>query len=149
MQTRPCIFFFVLLLHFLTVPGLVGQLRAQDGVWDEAPGVIEYYNDAGQLVQKNFRYYLTTKHAFFHLEQGSQRIRIQIRHPERIELFGDGNPVRLVLRDGTELEGEVRRSFVYALTGLDEFTFRAPNNQVGQIETFSVPSEAIMSLRFF
>jgi len=121
---------------------------ALEGVWDEAPGVVTYYNDEGRLVTKQFRYYLTTKHAFFHLETASHEMRLHIRHPKRIELYGDGNPIRVTLRDGDILEGEVQRSFVFELTGLDTFSFRSAAPGTGRVETFTVPSEAVQSLAF-
>lgn len=127
---------------------LIGALSAYAAEWDEAPGVIVYYNDNGQLVTRSFRYFLTTKHAFFHYHNGSRRVRMHIRHPETIQLNGTNHPIEIVLRNGDTVLGTLDTSFVKELTGMDTFTFRAANDTVREMNTYSVLPEAIKSLSF-
>ena len=116
--------------------------------WDEAPGEIVYYDDNGQLVTRQFRYFLTSKHAFFYYHNGSRRVRMHIRHPQKILLHGGNHPIEIVLRNGETLLGTLDEPFIKELTGLEEFTFRASNPGVDRLNTYTVPVEAIKSLAF-
>lgn len=145
MSNRAFVLFFTSIVSLVFLFAALPLCAAE---WDEAPGVIVYYDDNGQLVTRNFRYFLTAKHAFFHYHNGSRRVRMHIRHPEKILLNGNNRPIEIVLRNGDTILGTLDEPFVKELTGLEEFTFRANNPVVERLNTYTVPAEAIKSMSF-